>query len=142
MKKVLIVNANYYTDISSKLVFSAKNLLKKNKIKHKIVNVPGIFEIPFTLRKFIKKFDGFVVLGCVIKGETPHFDLITKSTFDAIIKISITYNKPITNGIITCYSMKQAIQRSLLSRKTRKPNKGYEASSAIISLFKNEPKNL
>ena len=62
MKKVLIVNANYYTDISSKLVFSAKNLFKKNKIKHKIVNVPGIFEIPFTLRKFIKKFFNFRIV--------------------------------------------------------------------------------
>jgi len=142
MKKVLIVNANYYKKVSTRLVLSAKNLLKKNKIKHKIINVPGIFEIPFTLRKFIKKYDGFVVLGCVIKGETPHFDLISKSTFDAIIEISITYNKPITNGIITCYSMQQAIKRSLISKKTKKPNKGYEASSAIITLFKNEPKNL
>ena len=141
MKKVLIVNANYYKDVSTRLVLSTKNLLKKNKIKHKIINVPGVFEIPFTLRKFIKKFDGFVVLGCVIKGETPHFDLITKSTFDAIIKISITHNKPITNGIITCFSKTQAVQRSLIKKKSRKTNKGHEAASAIITLFKNEPKN-
>ena len=141
MKKVLIVNANYYKDVSTRLVLSSKNLLKRNKIKYNIINVPGIFEIPFILRKFIKKFDGFVVLGCVIKGETPHFDLISKSTFDALIELSITYNKPITNGIITCYSMKQAIQRSLISKKTRKPNKGHEASRAMVALFKNEPKN-
>ena len=142
MKKILIVNANYYKDVSNRLVLSAVNVLKKNKIKHKIINVPGVFEIPFTLRKFIKKFDGFVVLGCVIKGETPHFDLISKSTFDAIIEISITYNKPITNGIITSFNMRQANQRSLLSKKTKKKNKGHEAASAIISLFKYEPKNL
>ena len=141
MKKVLIVNANYYKDVSSRLVSSAKDLLKKNNIKHKIVNVPGVFEIPYTLRKFIKKFDGFVVLGCVIKGETPHFDLISKSTFDSIIEVSIAYNKPITNGIITCFSMKQANQRSMVSKNSPKTNKGHEAASAIVALFKNEPKN-
>ena len=142
MKKILIVNANYYKDVSNRLALSAINLLKKNKIKHKIINVPGVFEVPITLRKFIKKFDGFVVLGCVIKGETPHFDLITKSTFDAIIKISITYNKPITNGIITCFNMSQANQRSLLTKKSRKINKGHEAASALIYLLKYGPKNL
>ena len=142
MKKVLIVNANYYKDVSNRLVLSAQKLLKKYKIKHKIINVPGVFEIPYTLRKFINKFDGFVVLGCVIKGETPHFDLISKSTFDAIIKISITHNKPITNGIITCLNLKQANQRSLLTKKFRKPNKGYEAAVAIVKLFEYEPKNL
>jgi len=141
MKKILIVNANYYGDINNKLVLSAIKVLKKNKIQHKIIDVPGVFEIPITLRKYIKKFDGFIVLGCIIKGETPHFDLISKSTFNSILKVSIDFNKPITNGIITCLNMKQAIQRSLNSKKSRKKNKGQEAANAIVVLFKNEPKN-
>ena len=142
MKKILIINANYYKDINNKLVLSALKVLKKNKIKSKIIDVPGVFEIPITLRKYIKKFDGFIVLGCIIKGETPHFDLISKSTFNSILKISVNFNKPVTNGIITCLNMKQAIQRSLISKKRQKKNKGQEAANAIVVLFKNEPKNI
>ena len=81
MKKILIVNANYYDEITSKLVVSAKSLLKKNNFKVWLVNVPGVFEIPYMLKKNIKKYDAFISIGCVIKGKTPHFDLICKSTF-------------------------------------------------------------
>ena len=141
MKKVLIVNADYYKDISKRLLLSAKNTLKKNKISCKIINVPGVFEIPFILRKYINRFDAFVVLGCVIKGKTQHFELISKSTFHAIIKISINFNKPITNGIITCFNMKQAIERSSINKQFNKTNKGQEAAKAVVALLKNEPKN-
>ena len=77
MKKVLIVNSNYYKDISKKLLLSAKTKLKSSNIKISILNVPGIYEIPIAIRKNIKKFDGFIAIGCVIKGQTPHFDLIS-----------------------------------------------------------------
>jgi 6,7-dimethyl-8-ribityllumazine synthase len=140
MKKILIINANYYKNISLALIKNAKKLLDKNKIKSDIINVPGIFEIPITLRKYIKKYDGFVTLGCVIKGETPHFDLICKSSFDAIMRISIHFNKPIGNGIITALNMKQAIARSSSNTKSLKPNKGTESAFAVISILKNEPK--
>ena len=112
MKKILIVNANYYENVSSSLVEEARKILLKYKIKTEIINVPGVFEVPITIRKYIKRYDGFVVLGCVIKGETPHFNLICSSTFDAILKLSIDFNKPISNGIITALSMKQAKDRS------------------------------
>ena len=82
MKKILIVNANYYDDISKNLVNQAKKILNEYKIKVSIINVPGIFEIPITIKKYLKKFDGFIALGCVIKGETPHFELISQSTFN------------------------------------------------------------
>ena len=87
----------------------------------------------------VNKFDGFVTLGCVIKGETPHFKLICNSTFTAILNLSIKYNKPITNGIITALNFNQAKNRSKLS-KSKKPNKGSEAANAIISILKNGPK--
>ena len=124
-KNFLIVNANYYKDISSGLLKSATNLLPKNS-KVKIINVPGVFEIPVTISKNIKKFDGFIALGCVIKGQTPHFDFISQASTDAIMKMSINSKKPIGNGIITCLNMKQA-----KARKT----KGAEAANAVLSVL-------
>ncbi len=124
-KNFLIVNANYYKDISNGLLKSATNLLPKNS-KVKIINVPGVFEIPVTISKNIKKFDGFIALGCVIKGQTPHFDFISQASTDAIMKMSINSKKPIGNGIITCLNMKQA--------KSRK-KKGAEAANAVLSVL-------
>ena len=109
-KKFLIVNANYYKEISRGLLKSAINLLPKSS-KVKIINVTGVFEIPVTISKNIKKFDGFIALGCVIKGQTPHFDFISNSSTYAIMQLSINSKKPIGNGIITCLNMKQAIAR-------------------------------
>ena len=124
-KNFLIVNANYYKDISNGLLKSAINSLPKNS-KVKIINVPGVFEIPVTISKNIKKFDGFIALGCVIKGQTPHFDFISQASTDAIMKMSINLKKPIGNGIITCLNMKQA--------KARK-KKGAEAANAVLSVL-------
>ena len=124
-KNFLIINANYYKDISRGLLKSATNLLPKNS-KVKIINVPGVFEIPVTISKNIKKFDGFIALGCVIKGQTPHFEFISQASTDAIMKMSINSKKPIGNGIITCLNMKQA--------KARK-KKGAEAANAVLSVL-------
>ena len=92
----------------------------------KLVRVPGVFEIPVTISKNVKKFDAFIALGCVIKGQTPHFDFISKSTTDGIMQISISSKKPVGNGIITCLNMKQAIARK---------KKGAEAAKAILSVL-------
>ena len=124
-KNFLIVNANYYMEISSGLLKSATNSLPKNS-KIKIINVPGVFEIPVTISRNIKKFDGFIALGCVIKGQTPHFNFISKTSTDAIMKLSINSKKPIGNGIITCLNMNQA--------KARK-KKGAEAANAVLSVL-------
>ena len=124
-KNLLIVNANYYQDISSGLLKSALKLISK-KFKIKIINVPGVFEIPVTISKNLKKFDAFIALGCVIKGQTPHFDFISQASTNAIMKLSINSRKPIGNAIITCLNMKQAIARK---------KKGAEAASAILSVI-------
>tara|TARA_X000001036_G_scaffold432606_1_gene468776 strand:- start:1011 stop:1436 length:426 start_codon:yes stop_codon:yes gene_type:complete len=141
MKKILIVNSNYYKNVSNNLLSSAKKLFNKNEFKISIIEVPGAFEIPITIRKNIKKFDGFIALGCVIKGQTPHFDLICASTFNAIMSLSINFNKPITNGIITALNLTQALQRSKKSY-SNKPNKGSESAKALISILNNEPKKI
>ena len=124
-KKILIVNANYYKDISNALLSSAqKSLPKLTRIK--IINVPGVFEIPVTISKNINKFDAFIVLGCVIKGETPHFDFISEASINAIMKLSINSKKPIGLGIITCLNLKQALARK---------KKGAEATKAVLSVL-------
>ena len=101
MKKILIVLANYYEDISSSLLKSSRSTLS-TKYSIKTITVPGVFEIPVTISKNIKKYDGFIALGCVIKGQTPHFDFISSATTDAIMELSVNSKKPIGNGIITC----------------------------------------
>ena len=141
MKKILIINSNYYKDISKNLILNAKKILVKKKFKVSMFDVPGVYEIPIAIRKNINKFDGFVALGCVLKGQTPHFDLICASTFNAILSLSINFNKPIGNGIITVYNMKQARQRSKINND-KKPNKGSEAANAVISILENGPKKI
>ena len=124
-KKYLIVIADYYKDIAKGLLRSASNLLPKSSLI-KIISVPGVFEIPVTIAKNINKYDGFIALGCVIKGQTPHFDFISSAATNAIINLSVQEKKPITNGIITCLNIKQAIARK---------KKGREAAKAVISVL-------
>ena len=124
-KKIFIVVADYYKDISTGLLNSAKIKLKTT-YTIKIIRVSGVFEIPVTISKNIKKYDAFIALGCVIKGKTPHFDFISSATTNAIMDLSISFKKPIGNGILTCLSMKQA--------KARK-RKGAEAANAVISVL-------
>ena len=140
MKKILIVNSNYYKDISKNLVLNTKKKLFYYKFKISILNIPGAFEIPISIRKNINKFDGFVALGCVIKGQTPHFDLLCSSLFNSILSLSIKYNKPIGNGVITALNLNQAKQRS--KTNSNKSNKGSEAANAVISILKNGPKKI
>ena len=124
-KKYLIVIADYYEDIAKGLLESSLKLIPKSNLI-KIIRVPGVFEIPVTISKNIKKFDAFIALGCVIKGETPHFDFISQASTNAIMHLSITHKKPIGNGIITCLNMAQA--------KIRK-KKGAEAAKAVLSIL-------
>ena len=130
MKKILIVSATYYSEISLVMKKEARYQLE-NSIdfisSYQLYDVPGIFEIPVVIARNIKKYDGFIALGCVIKGETPHFDFISKATTDAIMKLSIENKKPIGNGIITCLNKKQA--------EVRSNKKGREAAKAVISVL-------
>jgi 6,7-dimethyl-8-ribityllumazine synthase len=124
-KKILIVIADYYKDISEGLLKTSLELIS-NSNSIKLIKVPGVFEIPVTISRNIKKYDGFLALGCVIKGETPHFDFISQASTNAIMHLSIDNKKPIGNGIITCLNMKQARARK---------KKGAEAAEAVISIL-------
>ena len=127
--KILIVLADFYEDISSALLGRAKLQIpyKYAEPKNiKVIKVPGVFEIPVTISKNIKKYDAFIALGCVIKGETPHFDFISSATTNAIMKLSVDSKKPTGNGIITCLDRNQAEDRI---------NKALGAVNAVISVL-------
>ena len=133
--KILIVKADYYCAIATGLQAAAEvtlNMKSIFKVKYKIIEVPGVFEIPVIIAKNINKYDGFIALGCVIKGETPHFDFISKTTIDAIMKLSVESRKPIGNGILTCMNVSQAYIRSDSKGKKRK---GKEAAEAVLSVL-------
>ena len=126
--KILIVLAKFYEDLSKNLISGAKKKLK-GKANIKIIEVPGSFEIPVVISKNIKKYDGFVALGSIIKGETPHFDFISQTITETIMQLSVNSKKPIGNGVITTLNRKQAESRSL--------TKGEEAAVAVLSVLDN-----
>jgi len=131
-KKVLIVSANYYKDIANSLNVGATNFLKNNNIDFEIINSPGSFEIPFIINKNLKFYDGFIALGCIIRGETYHFELIANECARKIMDLSIASNKPIGFGILTCENQEQANKRADINLD----NKGKEAAKACVDLLK------
>ena len=131
--KVGVVVSNFYPKISKMLLSGAISKLKKNKISNfKIITVPGTFEIPVVVSNLIKKYDAFIVLGCIIKGQTSHFHYLCSSVINALTNLSVQSKKPIGNGILTCNNKKQAINRA----NPKKKDKGGDAAYAIISVLK------
>jgi len=131
--KICIVVANYYPKISRELLLGAKIKLKKEKFNnYDIFFSPGVFELPTIIAKKINSYDAFIALGCVIKGKTPHFNFISKTSINGLMQLSIKHKIPIGNGIITCLNKKQALKRSNPNQK----NKGGEAANAVISVLR------
>jgi len=130
-KKILIVLSNYYDEVGNNLLEGATKELKSNKIDYDVLYAPGCFEIPYLVSKNIKKYRGFIVLGCVIRGKTYHFELIANECARKIMDISNFSLKPIGFGILTCENLKQAKVRSDVKKK----NKGKEAANACIKLL-------
>ena len=132
--KVCIIVSNFYPNISKMLVDGAVSKLKKNKISNfQIITVPGTFEIPVVVSNLIDKYDGFIVLGCIIKGQTSHFHYLCSSVISALTNLSIKSKKPIGNGILTCDNKKQAVKRADPNKK----NIGGKAVSAALQTLAN-----
>ena len=110
-KKILIVNANYYKDITNKMLHLQLKELIKIKSRTKVISVSGAFEIPLMISRNLRKYDGFIAIGCVIKGETSHYDFICNSVFSSLIGLMIKSNKPIANSILTTNNSSQALKR-------------------------------
>ena len=142
-KKVLIVAADYYEEITTNLIEGAEKIFKEADIIVEITKTKGSFEIPFLINKNLEIYDGFVALGCIIRGETYHFELIANEVSRKIMDLSIQSNKPIGFGIITCENMQQAKARSNKIEtwsnikesfgKAKKTNKGIEAAVAVVN---------
>lgn len=133
MKTCLIVYSDYYKDISKSLLKGSINILKKNNIKYELYRINGSFEIPqlINIKLKSKKYCAALALGCIIKGQTPHFDFISSSISNSIMDLSIKYSLPIANGVLNCLNKKQAKLRS-----SSKKNKGAEAAKALLSVLK------
>ena len=136
-KKVLLVCSPYYKNITSNLIKGASDLLEANSVDYNILNVPGALEIAPAIKLVLDKslknpsFDGFVALGCVIKGETYHFEIVANESSRALTDLSINYSTPIGNGILTVSDKDQAIKRS----DPYQLNKGAGAALACLSLI-------
>ena len=127
-KKICIVYSLYNKKITKKMFEKAVKLLKSKGVTSiKILKVPGSFEIPQVLSRVINKYDGFIVIGCIIKGKTKNFDLICSAITNGIMDLSIKNKKPIGNGLITSFNEKQALQRL---------NNGKEAAEAVLDVLK------
>jgi len=122
--KICIVRSKY--NDTSKILQSAVVELKKRKIIFKILEVPGAFEIPVVIARNIKNYDGFIAIGSIIKGETPNFTFISSAITHGLIRMSISYKKPIGNAILTCLNSKQVKARS---------SKGFEAAIAVCDVL-------
>ena len=136
-KKVLLVCSPYYKNITQNLIKGAIKVLRSNSVEYKIINVPGALEIAPSIKIYSEKsskeilFDGFVALGCIIRGETYHFEIVSNESARALSDLSITYSLPIGNGILTVENKEQAIERS----DPLKLNKGAGAALACLSLI-------
>ena len=126
--------STYNQDITNEVRLSAKKKLNEFGVKEvKDIEVPGAFEIPVTISRLTKKYDGFIAIGCIIKGETANFDLISKAITNGIMQISINEKKPIGNAILTCFNRDQSKSRF---------DKGSEAAKAVIAVLKNGTKKI
>ena len=136
-KKVLLVCSPYYKEITDNLILGASKVFEAKNIEYKILNVPGALEIAPAIKIVYEKFkdnpifNGFVALGCVIRGETFHFELVSNQSAISLYDLSIKYSIPIGNGILTVENKNQAIIRS----DPNKLNKGSGAAQACISLM-------
>ena len=136
-KKILLVCSPYYKDVTDNLIKGASDLLKSKSVDYKILNVPGALEVAPAIKLVLDKdqkkpfFDGFVALGCVIKGETYHFEIVANESSRALTNLSINYSIPIGNGILTVSNKDQAIRRS----DPNQLNKGAGAVLACLSLI-------
>tara|TARA_Y100001970_G_C13882662_1_gene674609 strand:- start:72 stop:476 length:405 start_codon:yes stop_codon:yes gene_type:complete len=133
--KICIVVSDYYKDISMDLLNGSISELKKNGYKNiKIKFVSGAFEIPNVISRNIKKFDAFLALGCIIKGQTDHYTFISQAVTSGLMNLTIQSCKPIGFGVLTCNNLKQAKIRASILKK----NKGKEVARGIISILKNK----
>ena len=133
--KVAIVMSRFNDFIGKQLVEGAKDGLLRNDVEDNnidVIYVPGAFEIPLVLKKVasLKKYDAIIAVGAVIRGATPHFDMVANEVTKGIAAVSLESNVPIINAVLTTDSIEQAIERA----GTKAGNKGFDAALAAIEM--------
>ncbi len=133
--KVAIISSSWHSDICDDLIAGAKRALElANVAKIEIIRVPGSFEIPLAAqRAFESGFDAAVVVGLVLKGETPHFDYICQGVTQGVMDVALKFSKPIGFGVLMCDNLEQAVARS--GRSGSKEDKGFDSAIAAIALL-------
>ena len=133
--KVAIISSSWHLDICNDLIAGAKRALTEAQVGEVEVQfVPGSFEIPLAAQyAFEAGFDGVVVLGLVLKGDTPHFDYVCQGVTQGVIDVSLKHSKPIGYGVLMCNDLDQAIDRC--GRTTSKEDKGYDSAVAVLELL-------
>ncbi len=133
--RIGVAVSEWHFEITEKLFEGCFNTLLKNKIKKSNIlryNVPGSYELPLAAQFFLsKKFDAVICLGCVIKGETDHYDFICQSVSNGILNVSLKHNKPVAFGVLTTNNIKQALERA----GGALGNKGEDAAYAILKMI-------
>ena len=139
MPHILIIDAPYYTHISSALVEGAEEVLKEKEATWDYVAVPGVLEVPAAVSMALegmsrggKHYDGFITLGCVIRGETTHYDIVAFESARAIMDLTIAECLALGNGIQTVENEAQALARA----RKEELNKGGHAASAVLQMIK------
>lgn len=128
---LLIVRAPYYREVIEGLTAGAYRILNDARATAQILDVAGAYELPQAIRIAMRghrKFDGFIALGCIVKGETDHYDFICKATMDGIMNVSLQFGICLGTGLLTCDTIEQANARSGQDGH----NKGAEAAAAAL----------
>jgi 6,7-dimethyl-8-ribityllumazine synthase len=126
--RILIVDSPYYLDISQALIDGAEREIARNEASSERVAVPGAFEIPGAIALAAEHYDGFVALGCVVRGETTHYDYICGESARGLMDLAINKKLAIGYGILTVDTMDQAKARALIERG----DKGGDAAHACL----------
>ncbi len=131
----LIIDARFYTDIADELLRGATAELDRRGATYERVSVPGVLEIPAALSIALEldegeRFDGFVLLGCVIRGETSHYDIVANESARAVMDLVVDYGLALGNGILTVENGQQAWARARVGEK----NKGGGAAAAAFEM--------
>lgn len=130
---ILIVEARFYGDVADALADGAIAALEAGGATHERVAVPGVLEIPAALAMAIEtgRYTGFIALGCVIRGETTHYDIVANESARAIMDLSVASRVAVGNGILTVENGDQAWERADRARK----DKGGEAAKAALAMI-------
>jgi len=132
MTHILIVTARFYKDISEELVRGAMQTLDGVGATYEAIDVPGAFEIPAAVRFAMnnKKYDGFIALGCVIRGETTHYDYVCTESARGLMELALKNGAAIGYGILTVENEEQAWARARIEQG----NKGNDAALACLRM--------